>query len=137
MGAPRLRQCERRAALISEMHEERLGTCLRQVVGALPSARLAGALGGVLGGGPDLELVARLEWLRGWAAKAAEADADEHCRMLASACLSMQARKPLRPFILYFFGSLLNSSAVTMLQSTRTQCFKSGRLTISVCFVHR
>lgn len=81
------------------MHEERLGTCLRQVVGALPSARLAGALGGGLGGGPDLELVARLEWLRGWAAHAAEADADKHCRMLASACLSMQARKPLRPFI--------------------------------------
>ncbi|KAK9822493.1 hypothetical protein WJX81_003452 [Elliptochloris bilobata] len=63
-----------------------------QVVGALPSARLAGALAGGPGGESDLGLLTRLEWLRGWAARAAQADEDGHCRLLASACLSMQGR---------------------------------------------
>ncbi len=63
-------------------------------MGALPPAQLVGALAGVGGAraGPDPALLARLDWLRGWAARAAQADEDAHCRMLAAACLSMQAR---------------------------------------------
>ncbi len=70
---------------------------MRQVVGALPPAQLAGALAGGARAGPDPALLVRLDWLRGWAARAAQADEDAHCRMLAAACLSMQARPQRGP----------------------------------------
>ena len=48
-------------------------------------------VGGSRGGGEDGGLLERLEWVQGWVRGAAGGDADETCRMMAEACVNIQA----------------------------------------------
>lgn len=41
--------------------------------------------------GGDRGLMERLEWVQGWVRGAADSDADETCRMMAEACVNIQA----------------------------------------------
>jgi hypothetical protein len=61
-----------------------------QVMGALPPARLAGAMLGGSGDAADNLLVERLDWARSWAEAASTSDTDPQCRSLAGACRSLQ-----------------------------------------------
>lgn len=81
----------RRAALLA----------VGQVVASLPAPRVASALlssehlavgshSSSLGGG-DKALLERLEWVQGWVRGAAAGDSDETCRMMAEACVNIQA----------------------------------------------
>jgi hypothetical protein len=62
-----------------------------QVLASLPPARVAGAAIGRSADVEDRLLVERLQWLQGWAQATAGGDADEHCRLLAAGCVSLQA----------------------------------------------
>ena len=78
-----------------------------QLLASLPPPRVAAALlsaqggaiqggslplvGGSRGGGEDGGLLERLEWVQGWVRGVAGGDADETCRMMAEACVNIQA----------------------------------------------
>lgn len=62
------------------------------VVGALPPARLAGALVGAQRDAADAHLVERLQWLQSWAAGVAAGDGDDNCRALAAGLLGLHGR---------------------------------------------
>lgn len=61
-----------------------------QALVALPPGRVAAAMLGASRSAADGVLVDRLEWLQGWLLRAADSDADEQCRLMAQACVSLQ-----------------------------------------------
>ncbi|MEW5317044.1 MAG: hypothetical protein WDW38_008375 [Sanguina aurantia] len=61
-----------------------------QALVALPPGRVAAAMLGASRDASDGALVDRLEWLQGWLLRAADSDADEQCRLMAQACVSLQ-----------------------------------------------
>jgi len=62
-----------------------------QVLGAMPPARLAGALLGQERDAGDRALVERLQWLHSWLTAAGAHDADDSCRLLAQGCAGLHA----------------------------------------------
>jgi hypothetical protein len=62
-----------------------------QVISHLPPARLAGAMLTAQQDAKDRTLVEQLQWVQEWAAAAAVADGDEHCRWLAAGCCALHA----------------------------------------------